>query len=76
MISRRTSFLELYQYDDISTALVVDPQLGFTSHKTGPRLVSWGVIKNLGPRFRAPSTRESMYLKQALEEYKKSQVSF
>ena len=45
---------ELSDYDDIATAVVVDPFLGFTSHK-------------MSLRFRPPSAVGQQHLKATLE---------
>lgn len=51
---------ELSDYDDIATAVVVDPILGFTSHK-------------MSLRFRAPTQPAQVYLKTVVNQFKQHQ---
>jgi len=51
---------ELSDYDDVATAVVVDPILGFGTHK-------------MSLRFRAPSLQAQQYLRNTLLEFKKHQ---
>jgi len=51
---------ELSDYDDIATAVVVDPFLGFTSHK-------------MSLRFRTPGVASQQQMKSTLQEFQKNQ---
>jgi len=51
---------ELSDYDDVATAVIVDPLLGFGTHK-------------MSLRFRSPSLQAQQYLKNTLIEFRKHQ---
>ncbi len=51
---------ELSDYDDIATAVIVDPYLGFRTHK-------------MNPRFRAPRQTHQNYLKSVVTKFREHQ---